>query len=209
MLGGRGGTVGAWAAASAAVGALVGAALSWAIVPSDGPLAIGCALLAAVVVGAFARAVVERSVGRRLTALVRFVESQASSRDGLSRLPPLGADEIGRMAAAMNELLAAQTDVRVSMIDQGMELARTQRELELAAELADKSHELGQRLAERALLFDLLRASTEKSGMDEVMPSLCERLASSLRLRELAILVRESEAAPSVVAGGEPTRAKD
>jgi diguanylate cyclase (GGDEF)-like protein len=182
-----------WAWASAVFGALLGAVAVWATLPLGGALTWAALAAAALVSGGLAGWLVQRAFGTRLTTLVRFVEGQVEERDGLRRLPPLGDDEVGRAARALNRILAAQTDVRVSMIDQRMELDRTTRELELAAELAKKSHELEQRLGERRLLFDLLRASTEKAGMDEGLPSVCERLAVALRLRELAILVRQED----------------
>jgi diguanylate cyclase (GGDEF)-like protein len=102
----------------------------------------------------------------------------------------MGRDGIGRAARGVNAILAATTDANVDAIDTSLELAEKRRELELTAELATKTIELEQRLDERALLFELLRAATEKSGMDEVLPSVAARLGQALRLRELAILVR-------------------
>lgn len=70
----------------------------------------------------------------------------------------------------------------------------TQRHRELAADLARKSDELEQRLRERALLFDVLRESASSHDLDSVLRTLVDRLGPALRFREVAVLLRESDA---------------
>ena len=132
---------------------------------------------------------VDHAIGSRLRQLVGFLEQQATKPDDLSRLPPLGEDEVGRAAQSLNALLASVTTVRVSMIDQKMELAQTQEELRLKDALASKTGELDARLRERALLFDILRAATTATSLDEVLSTVVTRLGPALRLRELALLL--------------------
>lgn len=136
---------------------------------------------------------VDLTLARRLRSLVTFLERQAKEPDHLRRLHPMGDDEVGRAAHALNELLASVTTVRVSLIDQKMELAQTQEELRLKDALASKSGELDARLRERALLFDILRAATTATVLSEVLGTIVERLGPALRLRELAILICEAD----------------
>lgn len=133
--------------------------------------------------------VIDRAIGARLRQVLGFLESQARQPDDLQRLPPMGEDEVGRAAQALNRLLASVTTVRVSMIDQKIELAQTQEELRLKDALAAKTGELDARLRERALLFDILRTATTSTALGEVLEALVQRLGPALRLRELAILL--------------------
>ncbi len=136
---------------------------------------------------------VDAAVGGRLRRLVAFLERQAEQPDDLRRLPPMGEDEVGRAAQALNALLASTTTVRVSMIDQKMELAQTQEELRLKDALAKKTGELDARLRERALLFDILSVAATATALGDVVGTLVERLGPALRLREVAILLREAD----------------
>jgi diguanylate cyclase (GGDEF)-like protein len=131
--------------------------------------------------------------GRRLDQIVGFLKAQSDKAEVLRRLPPMGEDDIGRAARGVNTILTATTDASVDAIDSSLELAEKERELALAAALGRKTTELEQRLGERALLFELLREATEKTGMDEVLPSVAGRLSEAMRLRELAILVRDGD----------------
>jgi len=148
---------------------------------------------AALCAGVVTSLVVDWTIGTRLGVLTGFLESQAQQHNELRRLPALGDDEVGRAARATNDLLRAMTTVRVSMIDQALELQATQRELKLTEQLAAKTGELEARLNERALLFELLQASTQATALSGVLESLVSRLGSELRLREVAILVREDQ----------------
>lgn len=69
----------------------------------------------------------------------------------------------------------------------------TQRERKLAGDLARKSIELEQRLLERALLFDVLRESASSHDLDSVLRTLVEKLGTSLRFRETAVLLRAGD----------------
>lgn len=129
---------------------------------------------------------------RRIVRLHRFID-QAEGGDFLSRLPPLGEDELGQVGASVNRLLARVTTLRVSVIDQGRELAETQEELRIREDLAAKTAELEQRLKERRLLFDVLQVSAMSTDLETVLQSLTERVAPALRLRELAILLHEGD----------------
>ena len=90
------------------------------------------------------------------------------------------------VAAALAGGLAAAHAVRRA-------LDHAQRELALAQQLALKHAELEQRLTERALLFDVLRESTESHDLDRVLDTLVERIGPTMRLSQLAVLLHSGE----------------
>jgi len=182
---GLGSVVARASAISAGTGAAVGAGV---VAAGLSPIWACLLVVAAVLVVGL---VAYRVEGRRVQTLVRFLASQADRSELLRRLPPLGSDEVGQAARGVNAILKATTDASVDAIDSSLELQAKQEEFELAGALAAKTTELEHRLDERALLFELLREATEKSGMDEVLPSVAARLSVALRLREVAILVRD------------------
>ncbi|NOY90545.1 MAG: sensor domain-containing diguanylate cyclase [Deltaproteobacteria bacterium] len=136
------------------------------------------------------------AIGRRMNQVADFVEGRVKG-DDLRRLPRMGADEIGRTADAVNKLFANMTSLQVDVIDQSRELMATREELRLKAELAEKSLVLETRLKERAVLFDVLRASVRDRDVHELLDDLADQLVPALGLRELAILLAED-------ADGEP-----
>ncbi len=137
---------------------------------------------------------VDELIGSRMRQLTAFLEEQSrASSAHLRRLPSLGTDEIGVAADAANRLLSHFTNVHVSMIDQTLELREAQEELALKEEVEKKSRELEARLKERAVLFEVLQESTRRPDLDKMLAHVVDRLGSVLRLRELAIMVREND----------------
>lgn len=151
-----------------------------------GAIAVSCASASAIITSLVAR----RGLVRRVERLRAFLEEQVGQGHFLQRLPDLGPDELGRAADALNRLLASITTLRVSLIDQGRELAATQEELRLKAALAAKTQEVETRLAERRLLFEILRVGASSTDLEETIRTIGERLAPVLRLREFALLLR-------------------
>ena len=135
---------------------------------------------------------VELSVGRRIARVVRVLEAHARE-SSLQRLPHLGDDEIGEIGRAVNDLLANLTSLEVRMIEQGHELRHTREELVLKKALGLKSAELEQRLRERALLFDIVRASASEQELDAVLGDIAERLGKALHLRECMLFLVDAE----------------
>jgi diguanylate cyclase (GGDEF)-like protein len=135
---------------------------------------------------------VEFSVGRRVSRVVRALEAHARE-NSLQRLPDLGDDEIGEIGRAVNGLLANLTSLEVRMIEQGQELRNTREELILKKALSLKSAELEQRLRERALLFDIVRASASEQDLDGVLEDIATRLGKALQLRECLLFLVDSE----------------
>lgn len=148
-------------------------------------------LIAAALTGALAAAVVvRRSFGSRLNHMAQLLDGRVHERDFLMRLPDMGDDDVGTIAAAFNRLLARMTTLEVDVIDQGRALEASQRALALAEELAEKQRELEQRLRERALLFEVLRESASSHDLDRVLEVLASRIGPALRLRHFAVLLR-------------------
>lgn len=149
-------------------------------------------LTAAALAGGLAAAVaVRRSFAGRIGELSARLDARMDGRELLARLPEMGDDEIGRIAAAVNRLLERITALQGDVIDRSRELESTQRDLALAEELAEKQRELEARLRERALLFDVLRESAASHDLDRVLAVLVERVADAMRLSRLAVLLRD------------------
>ncbi len=182
------------------VGAAIGAASQLSIIEAFVgrlPLAlvVGCILASAGAAAVIASVIVERLVARRLREIAHFVEG-ADAGDYLLRIPITGDDELAEAGDALNHLLARVTSLRVSLIDQGRELAQTREKLRLEEILAAKTLELEARLAERQLVFDLLRVSVTETELDAVLRALVSRIGGGLRLREAAIFLRASDDPP-------------
>lgn len=155
-------------------------------------LALACLLAASVTSGLSTALIVDLVVSSRLRRLGAFLQ-QAETGDFLARLPMLGEDEVGEAGDGINRVLARLTTLRVSVIDQGRELAATQEELRLQEALAAKSAELETRLQERRMLFEILRTSSSTTELDEVLGAITERVHQYLRMREVALLMLEGD----------------
>jgi diguanylate cyclase (GGDEF)-like protein len=141
-----------------------------------------------------------RFLGARLGHLVEVIDSTGPDAE-LTRIRSLGTDEVGAIAQAVNRLLARITSIRASMIDQQRELIDAQRELKLKEDLAEKTHELGQRLEERAMLFEILRMTSSSPELSTVLGTLVERVGQLLHMREAVLfLYNEAEETFSVEA---------
>lgn len=147
--------------------------------------------VAAGVAGLLTAFYLERSLGRRIQRVAHVLETHAR-QGSLERLPDLGDDEIGDIARAVNDVLANLTSLEVRMLEQGQELRHTQEELLLKKALGVKSAELEQRLRERALLFDIVRASASEQELDIVLGNIATRLGEALQLRECLLFLVDS-----------------
>ena len=167
-------------------------ALRWVGIEVALPIFAWVTAVAVSVAGLLTGFYVEFSVGRRIARVVRVLEAHAKE-SSLQRLPDLGDDEIGEIGRAVNDLLANLTSLEVRMIEQGRELRHTREELILKKALGLKSAELEQRLRERALLFDIVRASATERELDEVLGDIAARLGNALHLRECMLFLLDSE----------------
>jgi diguanylate cyclase (GGDEF)-like protein len=143
---------------------------------------------AVLVAGLITTFYVEVSMGSRIARVVSALRAHARE-SSLERLPDLGDDEIGEIGRAVNDLLANLTSLEVRMIEQGQELRSTREELILKRALSLKSAELEQRLHERALLFDIVRASASEQDLDCVLGDIASRLGRALHLRECLLFM--------------------
>lgn len=163
-------------------------ALRWFGIEIDVPVFAWVTAGATSVAGLLTAFYVELSVARRIARVVRVLESQAKERT-LQRLPDLGDDEIGEIGRAVNALLASLTSLEVRVIEQGQELRHTREELILKKALSSKSAELEQRLRERALLFDIVRASASERELGDVLEDIATRVGKALHFRECLLFL--------------------
>ena len=166
--------------------------LRWGGVEVAWPIYAWITAVATSVAGLLTAFYVELSVGRRIARVVRILGAHARE-SSLQRLPDLGDDEIGEIGRAVNDLLANLTSLEVRMIEQGQELRHTREELVLKRALGLKSAELEQRLRERALLFDIVRASASEQELDAVLGDIATRLGKALHLRECMLFLVDAE----------------
>ena len=85
------------------------------------------------------------------------------------------------------------TSLQTKVLERDQELADTRQALELKDALEKKSAELEQRLRERALLFEIVRASVSQRELDSVLRDITSRLGLSLQLREFVVLLADKE----------------
>jgi diguanylate cyclase (GGDEF)-like protein len=167
-------------------------ALGWAGITVAVPVFVSITALASAAAGLLVALYVELSVGQRIARMAEVLEAHAKSSE-LRRLPDLGDDEIGEIARAVNDLLTNLTSLEVRMIEQGRELRDTREELILKKALSLKSAELEQRLRERALLFDIVRASASERDLDTVLYDIASRLGRALGLRECLLFLVDTD----------------
>lgn len=167
-------------------------ALRWANVDVSPLVFAWITAAATLTAGVLTRFYVEFAVSRRIDRVVRVLDAHARERS-LQRLPDMGGDEIGEIGRAVNGLLANLTSLEVRMIEQGQELRSTREELILKRALGEKTAELEQRLRERALLFDIVRASASEQKLDAVLADIASRLGKALELRECMLFLVNAE----------------
>ncbi|HEY6100639.1 MAG TPA: diguanylate cyclase, partial [Anaeromyxobacter sp.] len=144
--------------------------------------------------------------------LKRLVAAMGRARAGdfLHRVPVESRDELGRLAQAYNETLAAVTDLNARRIEDARALEALERELAVRAEA-------GKRVREMSLLVDLGRALASTLDLDELLRTLADRLVPALGLEALRVYLadeagwlalRASHGDPGAQAG-ERRRAED
>ncbi len=166
--------------------------LHWGGTPPSPRAFAGWTAVAVALAGVVAAWYVERVVARRIACVIETLEAHAK-RSSLERLPDLGDDEIGDIGRAVNDLLVNLTSLEVRIIEQSQELRHTREELVLKKALSLKSAELEQRLRERALLFDIVRASASERDLDGVLHDIAGRVGKALYLRECLLFLVDAE----------------
>jgi diguanylate cyclase (GGDEF)-like protein len=107
--------------------------------------------------------------------LKRLVAAMGRARGGdfLHRVPVEGRDEIGRLAEAYNDTLAAVTDLNARRIEDARAMEALERELAVRAEAE-------RRVREMSFLVDLGRALAATLDLDELLRTLAARIAAGL-----------------------------
>jgi len=156
-------------------------------------------ILLSVLIGAVTFMVVKVNLGAPLRKLTRAIES-AEQGDFLSRVELNTRDELERLGADINKLLAKLTDFQASKIDADLELDMAQRELKYKEQLErqtriieETNRKLTRRLSELALLYDINQMLTSTLNIDEIMKLLTEKVGSAVRVDELTVLLMDEQ----------------
>ncbi|MEZ4287975.1 MAG: diguanylate cyclase [Polyangiales bacterium] len=142
----------------------------------------------------------QATIAERVRGLVEILDDQnIADAESAKQLPQFARDEFGELADTINTMLSNVSALQSEMVKREHELRTTRKELVLHEELAQKSSELERNLRERALLFDVMRISSSEQDLETVLHLLARRLAAALRLREVVLLLVETEAPQLVV----------
>lgn len=183
------------------------------------PLMLSMVVASALAAGAAAFVAVRRVFARRLSRMATFVEQRVLARGAKAPAADESSDELERVELAVDRLLAAMDGRSPSStnlvrptpatglirptpsggIAKGV-VEQAHREALLARDLMSKTAELAQRLAERNVLFEVLRESAASQSLSAVLDALVTRIGPVLRLRETAVLLRKDGGAFEVAA---------
>lgn len=119
---------------------------------------------------------------RRLSAAM----GRAEAGDLLVRADVRGTDEIARLGAAFNQMLARLTTMKAEEID-------THRDLELVKEKLALKDELEERLRELSLLFDVTRSLSSTLELDELLEGVTRLVVERLQIPEFSIMLVSAE----------------
>ncbi|RMG14572.1 MAG: diguanylate cyclase [Deltaproteobacteria bacterium] len=178
-----------FAGACALLAAGLGLWLSGTSLRSSDALVLLSAVAAAVVGTVVA---VRILVLRRLERLARVMK-KAEAGDFLVRAQVDSDDEIGELARAFNTMLAEITDMAATQIDSDREREMMKRELDLKAQLAEKSEELSQRVRELTLLIEVGRELSSSLEVTGVLSRITQMVGVTLGFNEFALLLYEEE----------------
>lgn len=115
--------------------------------------------------------------------------SQVEEGDFFARAEVRSNDEIGLLASTFNTLIAKITDLRVERIDAERELRGVRTELELKAELAEKSRALEERVEQLSFLYALGRELSRELDPDPLLARLCALVVEKLGVPELSVIL--------------------
>jgi diguanylate cyclase (GGDEF)-like protein len=148
--------------------------------------------LAALVVFAAAMALTHVLVVRVFVRnpLKRLVAAMGRARAGdfLHRVPVESHDELGRLAEAYNETLAAVTDLHARRIEDARALEGLERELAVRAEAERRAREM-------SFLVELGRSLAATLDLDELLRALASRLAAGLGAEGVRVWLAEEDGA--------------
>jgi len=118
--------------------------------------------------------------------LKRLVAAMRRTRQGdfLHRVPVETGDELGRLAEAYNETLAAVTDLHARRIEDARAMEALERELAVRAEAERRAREM-------SFLVDLGRTLASTLDLDDLLRALGEKLVAGLGLEALRLYLAD------------------
>lgn len=114
----------------------------------------------------------------RLTAAMR----RAEEGDFLVRAEVRGTDELSRLAAAFNSMLARLTSMKAEEID-------THRDLQVTKWKLSLKEELEERIAELALLFDVAKSVNSTIELSELLSRISQLVPERLHIPHFSIML--------------------
>ncbi len=145
-------------------------------------LALGVTLLLALALG------LKVFLTRPLNSLSQLMK-RAEEGDLVVRARAVGEDEVGRLAASFNRMLARLTALRASEIDHQRSLETARTELELKKELETVNSRLQRRLDELQILFDLSRTLASTLELSFVLDGISTMLSTRLVVPKFSIML--------------------
>ncbi|WP_224245235.1 GGDEF domain-containing protein [Hyalangium gracile] len=119
---------------------------------------------------------------RRLTAIMR----RAEEGDMLVRAETRGTDELSRLGAAFNQMLARLTSMKVEEID-------THRDLTVTKEKLALKEKLEERITELSLLFDVAHALNSTLDLQEMFERITRLVVERLKIPNFSIMLRNAD----------------
>jgi diguanylate cyclase (GGDEF)-like protein len=119
---------------------------------------------------------------RRLTGIMR----RAEEGDLLVRAETRGTDEISRLGAAFNQMLARLTSMKADEIDTHRDLALTKEKLALKEKLEE-------RITELALLFDIAHSLNSTLELPELLERITRLVVERLKIPNFSIMLLSAD----------------
>ncbi len=147
----------------------------------------GLALVALILSGA--ALYIERLVMRPLRRLNQTMR-KASDGDFLVRAAGAARrDELGKMALAVNQLLARLTTIQADEVDVQRDLAEAQEQLKLQQAFEEANALLATRLNELSLLYEVARSFTSTLELPELLARISAHVADRLSIPRFSIML--------------------
>jgi len=119
---------------------------------------------------------------RRLSGIMR----RAEEGDFLVRAETRGTDELSRLGAAFNQMLARLTSMKAEEID-------THRDLALANEKLALKEKLEERITELSLLFDVAHSLNSTLELSELLERITRLVVERLKIPNFSIMLRNAD----------------
>lgn len=126
---------------------------------------------------------------RQLAAAMK----RAEEGDFVARAPAGDGDELGRLGAAFNRMLARITAMKAEEIDTHRDLRAAQDKLTLQEELQASKEKLEHRLNELSLLYDVARSFTATLELPVLFGRITALVAERLSIPQFSIMLRDRD----------------